>query len=289
MKCRASSVVLFLHRAFRLLTIIALLLPLFPAHPCMGQQSRETVRIATLDNYYPYCFRIPGSRSLPAERIEPGEDSSQLTGFSWDLVRTALHGAGYSIELYVAPWARVEHYIRNGVVDIVFPTLITPARSTIFVFSRTPIDSVNIVIYANAPVTAVPETMNELAGMKIGVMRDWSFGPMWEKTNNVTRHPVDSIRHAFQMLAKERVDAVIGYEKSFDHTLAQTGDAGIYWKSPVFETLHGYLAAKASAPFPQNVIAAFDRQIQELRQSGEIDKLAKNWSVPAPETHDAAP
>jgi ABC-type amino acid transport substrate-binding protein len=276
-------------RACTTLLISALLTLLFMALPGQAEEPQKLVRIATLDNYYPYCFRIPGSRPRTTERLEPGAESDQLAGFSWDMVRTCLHNEGYTIELHVAPWARVEHYVRNNMADIMFPSLITPARRTAFAFSRGSTDTVNIVMYANAPMTPVPKTMDAFAGKKIGVMRDWSFGPMWEKTHTAVRHPVDSILHAFQMLAKKRVDAVIGYEKCFDNTLSETGNANTFWKSPSFETLHGFLACRASDSFSQNVLSAFDRQARRLRKTGVIDRLARKWSVPVPLLRDATP
>ncbi|GEM_PF-1318704 len=262
--------------------LIAFSLALFPASPCQAHHSKKIVRIATLDNYYPYCFRITDSPRLASEIIKPGEDSSQLAGFDWDFVRTSLHNAGFTIDLRIGPWARVEHYIRNYRADIYFPAIITPNHSKELAFSRVSMDSVNIVIYANVPLAPSEDVMKGIIGKSIGVMRDWSFGSLWEMRSDVSNHPVDSIGQAFRMLEKKRLDAVIGYEKTFDHFLANKGKSGHYWKSTPVEILRGYVACRASDKFGQAVLSAFDAQAMRLIGDGTAEHMAQKWRVPVP-------
>ena len=76
--------------------------------------TEKTVKLATLTDFIPFCFRKENAAAVHGEIIPPGSDSVQLQGYAWDVVRESFHAMGYGIRLEVVPWERVIHYLNTG-------------------------------------------------------------------------------------------------------------------------------------------------------------------------------
>ena len=62
------------------------------------------VRVATYDNYEPFCFYQPeADRSRFREVIMPDAASELFTGLAWQVVLKSYQQMGYEVELFIVP------------------------------------------------------------------------------------------------------------------------------------------------------------------------------------------
>jgi ABC-type amino acid transport substrate-binding protein len=258
----------------RLFICFLFLLPALGYAASKGNQ----VTITTLTDFPPNCFKKPGVVEKLEETLPPGADSSQLQGFSWDVVRESFHSSGYTIRLIVAPWSRAMFYIKNGRSQLIFPALKTIMREKVFHYSTETVDQTNILIYVEKSNTLSWPNFNILSGKRIATVRGWSYGKKWEMMTDVIRDPASTMKQGFYMLENARVFGVIGYEDSFDYWLKREGSFEKYTKSPTIESVADYIIGLKS-PAVIKLISDFDKGKRALMQSGRMRDIYSRWAA----------
>ncbi|MEE4243712.1 MAG: transporter substrate-binding domain-containing protein [Desulfopila sp.] len=245
--------------------------------PAALNAAEKSVSLATLTDFAPYCFRKDNAVQLLQERIAPGEDSVQLQGYSWDVVRRSFHEAGYTIDLYVVPWARVIHYLESGKVDAVFPANRTEKREKIFDFSKGYVDSTRMVAYVPAGKELQWRGLDSLNGMRVGAVRGWAYGKKWEGNQEIHKESVDTILQSFQIMDKGRLDAVVGYEIVYDYILEQERIEHKYKKAGYFGIVNEFLMINKGDMEAKEKMDDFDRGRTILEKNGVIHEIIESW------------
>jgi len=237
----------------------------------------KVVTLATLTDFPPFCFNKPNSLPLNKEMVPPGKDSVQLQGYSWDVVRESFHELGYTIELYVLPWARAIHYLKSDRVDAVFPANRTEERERNFSYSKEYVDSINMVVYATADSKIVCSGLDSLNGLNVGAVRGWAYGKKWESNKKINKEFMDTVFQSFQVLEKKRLDAVVGYETNYDYVLETHGVTEKYKKLGHFDIVEEYLLGKKNNPETLEIINDFDRGRRLVEQRGGLEAIGRKW------------
>ncbi len=108
----------------------------------------KIIKVATLIDYAPYCFA--DKTTEPDQMIKVGSDAVGFQGYSWDVLRESFHEMGYTIHLFLMPWARAVADVKGGNVDVLFPTGLNQKRQITFNYSEESINSANFVVYVQA-------------------------------------------------------------------------------------------------------------------------------------------
>jgi len=245
-------------------TKIFLLLVILFCCPLQSFAIEKTVTLATLTDFKPFCFRKPHTIEIMEEVIPPGADSSQLQGYSWEVVRRSFHEMGYTIRLFVVPWERALHYLKIDRVDIVFPANKTNARQRIYIFSKEPVDQMKMVIYLPQNSNLQPTGLDSFSGLRIGCVRGWAYGMKWETNTGIKKESMDSILQGFTALDKNRLAGVVGYERAYDYALKEKGIEGKYKKFGPFDVVNEYLMAKKNKPGVRLLLQDFDSGKEHL-------------------------
>ena len=269
------------HSCFRSLFVLAVFLTALAPGPCLSEEQpadeAPVVTVATLWDYMPYCFWIDGAEKQAVETIPPGTDSSQLQGFSWDVVRESLHTMGYTIRLIVAPWERAMSYVRQGKADVLFPTALTEERRKTLIYSREMVNGAEYLIYV-PPESDIEWTgIESLRGLRVAVIRGWSYGEAWSKENGILKEPSDRILQCFQMLDRGRVHGVAGYDVVFDYVLKKEGLAGRYRKLPAFDRNKEYLAGGRTNSRAPKILEDFDAGKRRIMENGVYRAIEARW------------
>ncbi len=254
--------------------VLVLLFVVLSVDPSAAEKS---VSLATLTDFAPYCFRKDTATQLLRESIPPGEDSAQLQGYSWDVVRRSFHEVGYTIELYVVPWARVLHYLESDRVDAVFPANRTAEREKTYLFSNGYVDSTRMVAYVPVDSELQWRGLDSLDGMRVGAVRAWAYGKKWENNREIQKEIMDTILQSFQVMDKKRLDAVVGYEIVYDYILKQEDIAHKYKKVGYFGIVDEYLMVKKGDMEAQQKMDDFDRGRSIIEQKGIIHEISEIW------------
>jgi len=251
--------------------IFLLLATLSAAAPCSAQNP-GVVRLATLTDYYPQCFCAPNAPDQLMETLRPGHDSMVLEGFAWDVVRESFHAQGITIELHLVPWSRVLHYVRKGVVDAGFPAVRTPARLVEFQFSTEPllVNSMALAVRKGERVTP-----GDLAGLRIGTVRNWSCGQLDNMGLNVISS--DSMHQNLERLISGSVDVAFCYESSCRNLLETDPRLADIEMLPTHERREEFAFSTIGSAQGHEVLKAFDQGLRMLRQSGRLEALQNKW------------
>jgi polar amino acid transport system substrate-binding protein len=245
--------------------LLLLIILLVPSHMFAAE---KTVALATLTDFKPFCFRKPHSTEILEEVIPPGSDSSQLQGYSWEVVRRSFHEMGYTIRLFVVPWERALHYLNIGRVDIVFPANKTNTRQKLYFFSEEPVDRMNMVIYLPGDSNLQQSGLESFAGLRIGCVRGWAYGKKWEMNKGIKKESMDTILQGFTAIDKKRLAGVVGYERAYDYALKEKGIERKYKKFGPFDVVNEYLMAKKDRPGVRLFLQDFDVGKEHLIQKG---------------------
>lgn len=241
----------------------------------------ETVRVVTLYGYAPYCFTTPPGTNIHSDIIPPGMDSEVLHGYSWDVIREALHTAGYTISLSVLPWKRAFLGTLNGEHDILFPATRTPKRMEQFLFGTVPVNDSRALLYVTRDNTIQWQGLENLPPMDVAVQRGFSYGERFASLppETIRRVPVDSITQGFSMLLSGRVDAFAGYEANWDLVLRENSQRSLVRKLPVFHDGKEYAIGGRRIPHVKTILEVIDSGIEEMKRKGHIQNLQRKWHL----------
>ena len=241
-------------------------------------QAAPTVRVATYPDYAPLCFYAPdANRQQYQETLAPDEPSRLFTGLAWDVVLRSFQLSGYRVELTIVPWARALKMLDQGKVDAVFPAVQTDSRRARYLFSSRQVYPANpLLVYTRE---APPTSIEGLLGRRIGMIRSFSYGQVWQEF--IERHQITPVllkgaRQGFAMLEKGRIDGLVGYQFSHDYLLQSLDKSGMFAKTPPFDRARSFLMARPGA---QHILDEFNHGRLHLEKSGEYRLLLQRWQV----------
>lgn len=251
--------------------------------PCSTFADATIVDVTTLTDYEPFTFGPTGA--VLRERISPGQDSKDLKGFDWDIVRESFHAMGATITLNVIPWKRGVKMLESGHTDILFATTKTEQRvAKGYYFSRSAIHSIKNTLYvrANDPIKwdgDVNTLHLVLEGKTVGVRRGFSFGTWWDGNKSklgATISEVDSDKFNFQKLQKRRLDFVLAYNIPSDYMLSKTGEKSMYRKiGHVAESTEYVATHKDKGSVSATKI--FDEGFAVIKATSKLAEIKRKW------------
>lgn len=242
--------------------------------------SDKVVTIASLKDYAPLVF-VEADKAL-GNTFKPGESSTEIQGFSWDVVRESFHEMGYTIDLVVVPWARAVSLLQNSHVDLLFPTGKNSERLKLYDYSNESVNEVNYLVYVDANNPINWTGLESLRGLTIGVKRGFNYGNQWNSIDYVEKYSVGRISEGFGMLSQGRIDGFLGYEMNWDYVINKHGWQSKYKKLAPFATSDEFMVALKSNPKGKSLLQDFDEGKRKLIQSGRFEQLKKKWFAAKP-------
>ncbi|TQF70225.1 substrate-binding periplasmic protein [Pseudoalteromonas luteoviolacea] len=247
---------------------------LFVTSYCYG--ASKTVSVITLPDYEPFGYLAQGDTHVV--KVPPGEDSELFEGFAWDVVRESFHSMGYTVELWVVPWARALTYLDSGRVDLIFPVSISAERLKIYRYSKEHVNSVFYRLYVLKSQSLEWQSLEALHDMTIAQMRGFNYGERWALLKSVDKYDVGEIIQGFEMLMSKRVEGFVGYEGVWDIVLHQHKLENDIIKLPMFDSNKEYLAASLDNPMGRKLLRQFDIGKRRITESGKLKEIQAKWS-----------
>lgn len=237
--------------------------------------AKKEVIVATLTDYAPFCFSKSNVHSI--ETIKPGQDSKYLKGYSWDILRESYHHLDYTIHLHAYSWARAINTVKQGKIDILFPTGKNPEREMFFKYSKESVNEAKFIIYTNTDSPIVWKSLDSLKGLNIAVKREFNYGQAFNLNTSFNKIPVVTIEQGLRQLKAKRVDGFAGYEFNWDYIIKNRNIKGPFKKLPPFGSSSEYLVGLISNPKIAKLLNAFDKGKQALNKKGALDKIEDKW------------
>ena len=241
--------------------------------------SEKIVTISTLYDYPPFTFKEEKDGNVINDTIPPGDDAVSLKGYSWDVVRESYHAVGYTVQLKITPWARGMMYMRQGVVDLIFPATKTDERLKKYCYSKHPTDSQHFVVYTKKDSKLKWNSLESLRGLHIGTMLGWSYGEKFDQADYIIKKEFTKINAMFNLLLIGRLDGVVGYEASYDYQLDEMGISTQLKKNSEFDFSNQFIIGLKENFNTQEKLKEFDRGMEIITKNGVLDKIKEKWNI----------
>lgn len=142
------------------------------------------------------------------------DKAGDLRGEGVEEIGRILSAMGYTPQFRVLPLRRCLEALRDGTLPMMLPCVVTIERQGYMRFSD-PMERMHTVLWKKGRDTSgCWETLEDLAGLRIGVVDGYYYGPKWQEAvaagrfrveGNMDRNPN---RANFRMLQEGRVDMV---------------------------------------------------------------------------------
>lgn len=220
------------------------------------------VRVATMD-FPPYV-----SRSLPG------------SGWAWQVMEAAFASQRYEARLFIFPWSRAIHQVRNGTLDALYLANKTPDREKWAYFS----DQVGLeeaVLWKRRSNSVEYLRLKDLKGLLVGGLRGSAQKKFLEQ-RGIEVISVKDFSQGIKMLTGRRLDYLVGDRIATNYFLASmqsnVAEAIDYISPPVY-TVGLHLAVAKSHPQAQEYIDTFNRGLLAIRESGQYQRILQQYAL----------
>lgn len=222
-----------------------------------GESPKETLTMATSADYPPYEFRNTAT-------------GDEIIGFDVDIAQYIANELGFELEIADQDFNGLIPALQAGRADFVMAGMTpTEERQKNVDFSEIYYEAKNTIVAKKGSNLTTQEALN---GKKIGVQ----LGSIQEKAAKeiagVEVVPLNKIGEIVQEIKSNRIEAAI-----IEDTVAK----GYTEANPdlEFTTIPNAEAAGSAIAFPKGSerVEEFNRVLQEMKDSGELEKLVKKW------------
>jgi len=130
------------------------------------------------------------------------QESGRAKGVQVQIVNSIFKNAHIELELIYLPFKRAYQDVKEGKIDGLFNFYQTPERMQWFDYSASFIKNPLVIFKKNNRQIDI----NNLQGLKVGVMRGYTYGNEFDNNSTFTRYIIDSHKSAFLLLKKNRID-----------------------------------------------------------------------------------
>ena len=199
--------------------------------------------------------------------------------YDYLLMREAFRRAGCSMEVLTAPFSRILFMAKNGELDAVCNTLVTPERRDFLEFPKT-----SLVEYRQSFFVLKDSDfrfdgdLSRLNGRTIGAVKGFSYGAAFDelmKTGDLRIEYAAETKQLARMLIHRRVSVII--ENPIALVYETRGIGGFWTKvrevTPPVSARPAYVAFAKKRPGAAEIMAAFDRALAAMKEDGTYDRI----------------
>ncbi len=203
-----------------------------------------------------------------------------ISGVDVEVVQAAFSLAGIEVHIQYLPWKRAMKSTRKGRIDGLFSCVDSEERRDYLLFSS-PISETTMGVLTRADYTGQPITqLDDLQPLNVAVVDGFSTHQELERLGYPTI-PLDTIRSALKTLLYRDIGAYYGGLESslyIAHKIQvdnRLQPHRLTDKPPI----PLYLCLNKLNPEAQATITAFNRGLQQLKLSGEYDRIHHRYGL----------
>lgn len=191
------------------------------------------------------------------------------------ITRAAVERAGMTMELQYRPWVRALNELQQGQWDGVIGAWHSVERESFLAYPRALGITNKIGFMARAGAGIAVDDLKKLAGLTIGVVRDYANPPAFEQAQLRKEEAIDDLTN-LRKLAAGRVDlALVDKGVAFHILQTQLREHlhALSWLDPAVADMPLYTAFSRKMPDLAARVTAFSRALNEMQGGGELQRI----------------
>lgn len=209
------------------------------------------------------------------------EDPSD--GLCMKIIKESFKTQGYKVIIEYVPWARAVNGVKNGKYDILPDVWFSEKRSEFLFFSNTFL--VNKLKFMKLKTTTFEYSgIESLKGKSVGTIRDFSYDQQFMDSDFIIKEPNLSLKQNILKLLHKRIDLIIEDEivamTVLKKQYPQHVDKVTFCTTPLSSN-NLYIAAGYKNPRHKEIIEAFNKGLEEIKETGLYDTILKSYFITA--------
>lgn len=202
-------------------------------------------------------------------------DGERAAGLYPALLQAAFDRIGVPVRIDAVPWSRALAALDQAELGVggIYKN---SERVQKYDYSA-PIFVEKLVLYVRRDRPLAYAAVPDLAGLRIGVIRGWSYGDAFDaarRTGRLQAEEVASDAQNFSKLEQKRLDAIVAVEQAGTALLASGQYPSVIALATPLAVNPTHLAFHKSAN-KRALLDRFDRALDAMRRSGEHDRLVE--------------
>lgn len=252
--------------------LFILMLTIFP----LASLHAETLKI-NFDDWCPHYCANPENPQAPA---------AENPGYQLEIINSIFKSRGYDFSYQKLPWARAVKEAKEGRLD----ALMSPAKDEApeLFFPDEEIGILGWCFYTKQESKWSYEGADSLKEVMLGFLQGNDFGGEvqayieWNKDDQLLIQPDASmnwIENNFERLSRGRITAILDEPFAIDYFIKTNDLSGRFRKAGCLESQKMYMAFSPKNPNAEKYAEIFDSGIQDLRASGELDRILSDYGL----------
>lgn len=209
------------------------------------------------------------------------DDNLPDKGLAMKIVATGLANAGYPSVLSVGHLGRTIEGTKIRVYDVNAALWYSEERAANLAYSKPYLqNSIKFIKRKSSSISFT--TLDDMAGVRIGVVGGYAYGPEFERARNLIKIPQNHVIQNLLRLTQGQIDVALGDELVLLHELNQylrnsMNQLELLPKPLAVRGLH--VAVSKEHPQHKEIIARFDQAIDAMRKDGSLARLVNQYTA----------
>ena len=202
-------------------------------------------------------------------------------GLALAIVREAFRRGGHSVRFSIRPWSRGLRGARLGVFEGLAAAWRSSARENELAYSKPYLtNEIRIVTRADRPLTV--RSVEDLRGLRLGVVRDYAYGEPFDSADFLDRVSSNALLENLLRVLNGQIDATLDDTRvlqwEIDHRLGP-GKQRLKLLDPPLARRGLYVALSRQLPDYQRLLADFNRGLDAMKQDGTYRNLLERYDA----------
>ncbi len=205
-------------------------------------------------------------------------------GIDVDIVKELFERIKVKYEIKHYPWKRAVVNLETGVSDMLFPAFKTEEREKFAYYPEYPIEIMKFSLFVRKDSIFKYEKAEDLKGKKIGLVRGYSAGPVFDEArrkNYFTVEETNSTEADIMKLMSGRIDCFVQQYTVARFLIKKAGlsDKIVELKNPVDKTIPTYIivSRKREIENIDELLKKINTALKEMWDDGTIENIIKKY------------
>jgi polar amino acid transport system substrate-binding protein len=203
-------------------------------------------------------------------------EGEEIFGYNVDVLREVCKRLGVKPEIEVLPWERALQMVKFGKADGIFMPVYTKERAEYMYFTSESSGTEKIAIMAKKGSGITASTLTDLQGMKIGIVRGYSYGKEFDNYKGFIKDISNSNEILLKKLAVGRNQVVASDEAVLKHYARKVGvEVEIILR--LFSNPHYIGFTKTLGKISEERAKRFSSALRQVKEDGTFKQIESKY------------